>query len=167
MYVYTLDCELITHQPLESVFKVFEDPYNLAKITPANLSFRVISKEHVTMRTGAEIEYNIKWLGVPLYWKTLVVEYQPPLLFIDKQLKGPYRLWVHHHTFETVSEVSEAVRVHDHVEYALPFGLLGSAVHAAIVRRQLLHIFNYRQERLAEILKHETITTRRPEIRRK
>jgi ligand-binding SRPBCC domain-containing protein len=78
MYVYTLDCELITHQSIESVFKVFEDPYNLAKITPANLSFRVISKEHATMRKGAEIAYNIRWLGVSLYWKTLVLEYQPP-----------------------------------------------------------------------------------------
>jgi hypothetical protein len=164
MYVYTLDCELITHQSIESVFKVFEDPYNLAKITPANLSFRVISKEHATMRKGAEIEYNIRWLGVSLYWKTLVLEYQPPFLFIDKQLKGPYRRWVHQHTFETVPE---GVRVRDHVEYARPFGLLGRAVHAAIVRRQLSRIFNYRQEKLAEILKHETRTTRPPEIRRK
>lgn len=51
------------------------------------------------MRKGAEIEYTIRWLGVPIHWKTLIEEYDPPCLFIDRRETGPYTLWRHRHTF--------------------------------------------------------------------
>lgn len=158
---YALDCAMIAYQSIEAVFKVFENPYNLAKITPDSLSFEVTSKERVAMRKGAEIEYTIKWLGLPMHWKTLIVEYEPPFLFIDEQVKGPYTLWRHRHTFEAVPG---GVSVADHVEYALPFGVLGRAAHVLAVRTQLIGIFSYRQEKLKDLLKCETRTTRPPAI---
>ena len=39
----------------------------------------------------------------------------------------------------------------DHVEYALPFGLLGRLVHRLRVRRQLEEIFDYRRRAIEEI----------------
>jgi len=43
--------------------------------------------------------------------------------------------------------------VRDHVEYALPFGILGDLVHLALVRRDLTRIFDYRNEAVTRLLK--------------
>jgi ligand-binding SRPBCC domain-containing protein len=139
---------MISGRPLAETFSVFEDPYNLAKITPPSLNFRVTSSGRVQMRKGAEIEYVIRWSGLPIRWKTLITEYDPPRNFVDEQERGPYSVWRHHHGFE---ETREGTKVTDRVEYTLPFGLLGRMVHAVIVRRQLLAIFRYRQRELGKL----------------
>lgn len=162
MRKYVLECEMIVKRSLDEVFQFFENPGNLARITPGWLSFEVRSAEPITMRKGAEIEYNIKWLGLPMYWKTLITDYEPPLRFVDEQAKGPYALWRHRHTFEAVPK---GVKVGDHVEYALPLGVLGQAAHLIMVRRQLEGIFRYRQQKLKEIFGGQTVETRKPEIR--
>ncbi len=101
------------------------------------------------MRKGAEIEYNIRWLGLPMHWKTLISNYDPPHSFVDEQVQGPYALWIHHHTFE---ETAAGTKVGDHVEYALPFGKLGEIAHAVIVKRQLDAIFQFRQREITKLL---------------
>jgi len=152
---------MVAKRSLQDTFAIFEDPYNLAKITPPWLSFKVTSKEHVIMRKGAEIEYTISWLGLPMRWKTLILEYEPPFLFVDEQAKGPYALWRHRHTF---LPEPEGTRVTDQVEYALPLGPLGVAAHAVVVRKQLKEIFNYRQRELAKLLGGSAATTMEPVV---
>lgn len=152
---------MLVEQSVEDIFRIFEDPYNLAKITPPWLNFQVTSREHVQMREGAEIDYVIRWLGLPMRWKTIIQAYDPPYLFIDEQAKGPYTLWRHHHTFR---ETSEGTLVGDHVDYLLPFGPLGQLAHALLVRWQLLAIFRYRQRALAHLLKGKTRQTLAPVI---
>jgi ligand-binding SRPBCC domain-containing protein len=159
--IYNLRCEMFSGQPLRETFAVFEDPYNLAKITPPWLNFRVTSAERVQMRQGAEIQYTIRWLKLPIRWKTRITEYKPPYSFIDEQDKGPYTLWRHHHVFE---DTPEGTKVRDEVQYALPFGLLGRFVHAAIVRRQLLAIFRYRQRELGRMFANNARQSVAPHI---
>ena len=161
MRVYTLRCEMITPCSLEKTFAIFENPYNLAKITPPWLSFKVTSDEHVEMRKDAEITYIIRWLGLPMRWKTLILEYQPPTLFVDEQARGPYKLWRHRHTFESTPS---GVKIGDRVEYALPLGVLGRLAHSLMVRRQLIGIFKYRQRELGKILGEGTTQTLKPVI---
>lgn len=149
MIPYVLQCEMIAPVTLEEAFRVFEDPYNLARITPPWLSFRVTSRERVVMRPGAEITYTIRWLGLPMKWKTLISRYDPPHCFVDQQEEGPYVLWRHTHTF---TPVAEGVRVADEVQYILPLGPLGKAAHALLVGRQLKGIFEYRQRTLPSLI---------------
>ncbi|MFN3326189.1 MAG: SRPBCC family protein [Bryobacteraceae bacterium] len=158
--VYTLACSLIVPAPIERAFSIFEDPYNLGRITPSWLRFRVTSAGRVVMRRGAEIEYRLSWLGIPLAWKTLVTEYDPPRRFVDEQAKGPYSLWRHHHMFR---EVEGGTEVADRVEYALPLGLLGRLAHRLIVAEQLRRIFRFRQRKIAEML-GGGVTVAEPEI---
>ncbi len=159
MKIYRLRCELLTSTRLQETFAVFQDPYNLAKITPPSLGFEVTSRNRVVMQRGAEIEYRIRWLGLPMHWKTIILEYDPPFSFLDMQAKGPYALWRHRHTFE---ETSNGTKVCDYVEYALPFGPLGQVAHATFVKRQLLQIFEYRQRELGKLLAGETTQTVAP-----
>ena len=152
---------MLTKSSLQDTFTVFQDPYNLAKITPSSLNFRVTSPHRIEMRKGAEIEYTIRWLGWPMHWKTLILEYEPPTLFIDEQAKGPYKFWRHRHTFEATAE---GTKVGDHVEYALPFGPLGQLAHGLAVKKQLLGIFNYRQQQLSRMLGGQAVQTVKPYI---
>jgi ligand-binding SRPBCC domain-containing protein len=145
---YNLNCEMLSGRPLPETFAIFEDPYNLAKITPSWLNFRVTSAQRVQMRKGVEIQYVIRWLSLPMRWKTLITEYDPPHKFVDEQERGPYTLWRHHHTF---LETPEGTNVKDRVEYRLPLGFLGRLVHATVVRHQLLAIFRYRQRELGKM----------------
>ncbi len=161
MHVYTLQCEMIAPIPVAEAFRVFEDPYNLARITPPWLNFRVTSKERVAIRKGAQIDYVIRWMGIPIHWRTLIVEYDPPYLFVDEEVKGPYALWRHRHSFETVPE---GTRVRDRVDYALPFGILGRAAHALAVGAQLREIFDYRQKKLDELFGGKSLKVLAPEI---
>ena len=146
---------------MQDTFAVFEDPYNLAKITPSSLKFQVTSPDRIKMRKGAEIEYTISWLGLPMHWKTLILEYEPPFFFVDEQAKGPYSMWRHRHTFEPTEN---GTKVGDHVEYALPMGPFGRIAHAVMVRKQLLGIFDYRQQELGKMFGGNTTQTVKPFI---
>jgi ligand-binding SRPBCC domain-containing protein len=143
--IYVLERRTTVPAPLAEAFAFFEDPRNLARITPPRLGFRITSPGPIVMRRGAEIAYRIRLAGLPVRWTTVIAEYDPPRSFVDEQGCGPYRFWRHHHGFEAVAG---GTLVSDRVEYALPFGWLGRAAHALWVRRQLRDIFDYRREAL-------------------
>ena len=97
------------------------------------------------MTPGARINYRLSWHGIPLRWTTEITRWEPPHSFEDLQLKGPYQLWHHTHCFEADAG---GTRITDMVRYALPFGLLGRAIHSLSVRRNVEEIFNYRQAKV-------------------
>ena len=92
MKTYRLECSMSVPVSLREAFAFFENPDNLARITPAWLNFRITSPQPLQMRKGAEIDYQIRWLGVAFNWKTIITEYEPPFFFVDEQAAGPYRL---------------------------------------------------------------------------
>ena len=134
--------------PRADVFSFFEDARNLGRITPPWLKFRILNPESIRMRAGAEIDYAIGWMGLPMKWKTVIREYEPPHRFVDEQARGPYAYWRHEHTFE---ETAAGVEIRDRVDYRLPLGVLGRIAHVVMVRRQLAEIFRYRQEAIRRI----------------
>jgi ligand-binding SRPBCC domain-containing protein len=134
---------------LERTFGFFADPGNLARITPPWLGFRIVTPPPVTMAQGRRLDYRVRVLGIPMRWCSLISVYDPPHVFRDVQLSGPYRRWVHTHRFR---EVDGGTLVLDRVVYELPLGPVGALVHAALVRRRLGQIFDYRQERIAALL---------------
>lgn len=153
MHRYTLRCSLQTTVSVEEAFEVFQDPHNLARITPPWLSFRVLTPG-VKIEAGARLDYRIAWLGLPMTWRTLIAEYEPPFYFVDEQLSGPYAYWRHRHTFQP-GEMGTVVS--DEVVYALPFGPLGQLAHRIAVGRQLRGIFRYRQKALGELIAGVTV----------
>lgn len=149
MKTYRFACSISLPVSLQEAFAFFENPHNLARITPPWLNFRITSPERIQMRKGAEIAYQIRWLGLPLNWKTVITEYEPPFFFVDEQAAGPYAYWRHRHDFKPTEY---GALVSDQVDYALPLGPVGWLAHRLVVRRQLEDIFEYRQTALAGIL---------------
>jgi ligand-binding SRPBCC domain-containing protein len=136
-------------RPRADVFAFFADPRNLQRITPPFLRLCIVTPTPIVMQTGALIDYRVRLHGIPLGWRTRISVYEPPVGFVDVQLAGPYRRWEHSHEFH---EVEGGTEVRDRVEYEIPLGLLGELAHRAFVRRSLEEIFDYRRDRIAELL---------------
>ncbi|MCA9609296.1 MAG: SRPBCC family protein [Myxococcales bacterium] len=135
-------------RPRDEVFAFFERAENLERITPAFLRFSIVTPLPIEMREGATIDYRLSLFGVPLRWRTRIDRYEPRDSFVDMQVRGPYRLWRHTHTFEDVEGGTE---MRDVVEYEVPFGPLGTLARWLFVSRTLERIFDHRAASIAEI----------------
>jgi ligand-binding SRPBCC domain-containing protein len=142
---YTLHDELWLPRPISDVFPFFAEAANLEELTPPWLKFSVVTPAPIVMRAGALIDYRIRVHGLPIRWRTEILEWSPPHRFVDVQLKGPYTLWHHTHTFE---ERDGGTMCFDDVRYC-PFG--GALIHALFVRRDVERIFAFRRQRLQEL----------------
>lgn len=142
MRVREFQCELWLPLPPEELFPFFADAGNLDAITPKWLNFRIVTPRPIEMREGALIDYKLRVRGMPLRWRTLIREWNPPHSFVDEQIRGPYRQWIHRHTFEPQNGGTLA---RDIVHYAVPFDFIA---HPLFVRRDIERIFAYRQEAL-------------------
>jgi ligand-binding SRPBCC domain-containing protein len=127
--------------PVEQSFAFYAEARNLEAITPPWLGFRVLTPGAIAMREGTLIDYRLRLHGLPLRWRTRIAVWEPPARFVDVQVRGPYALWEHTHTFTAVGDGTE---IRDRVRYALPLGPLGRLAHSLFVRRDLERIFDFR-----------------------
>lgn len=140
--MYNLYREQIVNKTIDEVFSFFEKPENLEVITPTWMRFKIKTPPPLIMKAGAEFDYRIDLIKIPLKWKTKIAIYDPPYKFVDVQMKGPYRKWIHTHTFETMGDKT---KITDNVDYDLPAGILGRIVHMIYIRKTLKAIFDFRE----------------------
>jgi len=136
--------------PIAEAFAFYGDARNLERITPPLLRFEVITPRPIEMGVGTLIEYRLRLHGVPVRWRTRIETWEPPRRFVDVQIKGPYSLWEHTHTFE--EDGPEATIIRDRVRYSIPFGPLGRIADRLLVQRDLKQIFDYRRDAVAREL---------------
>lgn len=149
MKIHVFEKSLWLPKDRDETFAFFSDVRNLDAITPPWLNFRIVTPLPVEMKPGALIDYRLRVRFVPMKWRTEIVEWSPPTRFVDRQLIGPYRQWVHTHTFEPENG---GTRMTDHVAYAVPGGPLASLVDRWFVRPDIERIFAYRACRIGELL---------------
>ena len=142
--------EQLLRYPREQVFQFFASAENLNLLTPPWVGFTLLSPLPIEMAVGAIIEYRIRLRSIPVTWRSEITEWQPPFAFCDEQRRGPYRFWIHRHTFE---ERTDGTLVTDHVDYGVPGGAL---VNRIFVAGELRRIFAYRKARLTEIFPYTT-----------
>ena len=131
-------------QKPEEVFPFFAEPQNLAVLTPEWLHLKVLTPSPVVMRVGAMLDYRLRLCGVPLRWRAEITEWEPPRRFVDKQRRGPYRMWSHEHRFE---DWDGGTLVKDIVVYSVWGGRLTDRF---LVRQNLKKIFAFREQKLRE-----------------
>jgi ligand-binding SRPBCC domain-containing protein len=161
MKIRLLERAQIIPRPRSEVFAFFSDAFNLERITPPFLRFRILTPPPIIMAAGTVIEYRLRLFGAPIFWRTLIESWGPEESFVDIQIKGPYSLWRHTHSFEEIGSGQTLMR--DTVEYALPFGLAGRLAHHLFVRRWLDEIFDYRATMTARLFGMEDKEERKVE----
>ncbi len=150
MRIHTLRREQRLPGTPGEVFGFFAEAANLEAITPALLRFQVITPQPIEMRVGTLIQYRLRVRGVPVSWLTSIQAWEAPHRFVDQQVRGPYALWHHTHTFEP--DGADATIMRDVVRYAIGFGALGELADRLLVRRDLEAIFDHRAERVPALL---------------
>jgi ligand-binding SRPBCC domain-containing protein len=126
----------------------FAEAVNLEKITPPELRFRIVTAQPIQIQRDTQIEYRLRLFGLPFRWLTLISKWNPPYEFVDEQLHGPYRQWIHTHRFR---EQGCETMIEDEVAYRLPIFPLGE-IGYPLIRWQLARIFKYRQRAVSEML---------------
>jgi len=127
----------------ERVFAFHELPDALARLTPPWEQARVIQAAP-DLRPGSVAVIETKLFGLfPARWVAEHTLYDPPRMFEDVQVRGPFRKWRHRHIVEP--HASGAL-LRDEVEYEPPLGLLGRAAAPLLIERRLRRLFAYRHE---------------------
>ena len=95
------------------------------------------------------IDYRLRLWGIPIRWQSEITEWEPPHRFVDEQRRGPYRRWIHEHTFV---ERDGGTLACDRLQYSV---LGGSLADYLFVARDLKRVFAFRQETLRRIFEQE------------
>jgi len=148
---YRLRTHIHVAASLDETFAFFADAANLARITPRELGFAIATPLPIEMAADTLIDYTIRLWGFPMRWRTRIASWEPTSCFVDEQLAGPYRSWVHTHRFTAADGGTD---IDDEVVYSLPFGLFGRLA-APIIRLQLARIFRYRTSEVLRLLARE------------
>lgn len=131
-------------RPLAEVWEFFSRPENLNEMTPAHVSFNILSPiSGQEMYPGMIIQYQISpLLNIPMNWVTEITQIRKHEFFIDDQRVGPYALWHHQHHFKAVEGGTEMT---DILHYQVPFGPIGSIANWLFVERMVEEIFKHRE----------------------
>jgi ligand-binding SRPBCC domain-containing protein len=143
---YLLRTALRLPLPRSEVFSFFSDAANLEAITPPSLRFRILTPLPIAMEPGAQIDYRLRIRGLPVRWRSEIPVWEPPVRFVDKQRRGPYRWWRHEHLFYAQGDETLVL---DRVRYGVRGGC---AVNRIFVAPELAQIFAFRRQKLVELL---------------
>ncbi|HEY8515403.1 MAG TPA: TIGR01777 family oxidoreductase [Candidatus Binatia bacterium] len=141
----------------DEVFPFFCDARNLEKITPDFVKLEILEIGPEPVQRGTRIRYRMSLHGLGVSWESVIEDWDPPRRFSDRQVRGPYRSWLHVHELEPVRG---GTLLRDRIRYELPLGVLGEAIGGRFVRRDLERIFAYRQKKIAELFGSEERGTR-------
>jgi ligand-binding SRPBCC domain-containing protein len=125
----------------ERVFAFHELPDALARLTPPWESSHVIQMAKIS-EVGSEAIIETRILGlIPARWVARHTIYDPPRMFEDVQIKGPFRFWRHRHI---IKPHAEGALLRDEIEYEPPFRIFGQLAAPFLIIPRLEKLFEYR-----------------------
>lgn len=123
------------------VFAFHERPDALRLLIPPWEPTRVLSPA-LDLRVGATALIQTRLLGlVPVRWVARHTLYDPPHMFEDVQVEGPFKSWRHRHIIESHEK---GTMLRDEVEYETPLGPVGRLAAPLLVEPRLRRLFEYR-----------------------
>lgn len=87
------------------------------------------------LRAGDTVTWQARHFGVRWRMTSRISAYDPPLHFVDEQVRGPFRRWRHAHHFEPDGRGGTLMR--DVIEFAAPLGPLGTIAEFAVLDRYM------------------------------
>jgi hypothetical protein len=129
--------------PPDRVFAFHETPDALERLTPP-WERVVVESGGGSIRPGSRVTLRTRLGPIALRWVAEHTEYDPPRLFADRQLSGPFASWYHRH--QMIDDGQGGTRLRDEVDYELPLGAVGRWLMGRVVGRKLVRMFDYRHE---------------------
>ncbi|MBA2525684.1 MAG: SRPBCC family protein [Pyrinomonadaceae bacterium] len=127
----------------ERVFAFHEQANALELLLPPWESARIVKSAKISdVGTRAIVETRI--LGpITVQWIAEHTVYDPPHMFEDIQIKGPFRSWHHRHLVEPHKD---GATLRDEINYEPPLGFVGRAFAPLLIESRLRRLFDYRHE---------------------
>jgi ligand-binding SRPBCC domain-containing protein len=139
--------ESVIAAPPESVFAFHELPDAFERLIPPWENASVIQTADISV-IGARAIIEMKLLGlVPVRWVAEHTAYDPPRMFEDIQISGPFKSWRHQHIVEP-HESGSILR--DEIEYEPPMWFLGALAAPFAIEPKLRAMFDYRHKATRE-----------------
>ena len=150
----TIRCQrLMTSQFLpysqSTVFQFFSDASNLERLTPPHVQFAITWQSTPTIQANTLFDYRLRIRGIPIFWRTLITDWEPQSSFTDTQLNGPYQVWHHTHRFYPYST---GTWIEDEIFYAPPNIPIIKWLLLPFIKRDIHSIFQFRQRTIHQCL---------------
>lgn len=114
--------------PLSAVADFHSQSDSMAAITPPLMPLQM-EPAPPRLQAGDQMAFTL-WLGpLPVRWRAFIGQVSPTG-FSDHQLEGPFRYWVHRHTFVSLDEGT--TKVVDEIQAGLRWHPLWGAVGLAM-----------------------------------
>ena len=135
------------HATQEAVAQFHGDVRVLKLLTPPPMLMKFNKVE--PLHENAQVDFTI-WVGpLPIHWVARHSNLNPPDGFTDIQITGPFKDWIHQHTFKRIdAEVTEII---DEVR-ATPSNHIVWGIVSRIMWFSLPLLFAYRQWKTKRIL---------------
>ena len=135
--------ELIIKAAPEKVFAFHALPDAFERLMPPWENARILQKADIT-KIGSQAIVEMKVLGIfPAKWIAEHTKYEPPRMFEDIQISGPFKSWRHQHI---VLPHETGAILRDEIEFEPPLGFLGEPFVPFLVTPKLEKMFAYRHE---------------------
>lgn len=133
----------VIHCTPERLFAFHELPDVLERLLPPWEQAHVVqSAASLTMGNFAIVKIRI----APLLWtyiESFHAIYEPPHVFEDVQVRGPFRSWRHRHVVEAHADGAQLT---DEIDFEPPGGLVGRWLAPRIIVPRMRRGFAYRHE---------------------
>lgn len=127
----------------ERVFAFHEQTDVLNLLIPPWENARVVQPARIS-EAGSQAIIETRIFGsFKARWVAQHTVYDPPHLFEDVQLKGPFRSWRHRHIIEAHPD---GAVLRDEIDYEPPLGFVGRALAPVLIAGRLEKLFNHRHE---------------------
>jgi uncharacterized protein len=135
--------------PAAEVFHWHEEAGALERLTPP---WEAVELEQPPpgIRDGDRGVLRVGLGPLKIRWVLEHRDYIEGRQFRDVQISGPFRSWVHTHSFRP--DGPHASILEDRIEYTLPMGYLGAFLGNWFVQRKLKRLFDYRHRITKEAL---------------
>ena len=125
------------------VFAFHERPDAFELLVPPWEAATVIQKADISV-IGSRAIIETRLFGlIPVRWIAEHTAYDPPRMFEDVQISGPFKSWRHRHIVEPHPEGSI---LRDEIEFEPPLSILGRLAAPIAILPKIEKMFEYRHE---------------------
>lgn len=138
----------------DALFCWHASPGAFERLAPPWETLRVVERTG-SIRDGDRLTFRLRKRPTWITWEAVHRDFVDGEQFVDEQVRGPFRRWIHTHRFERV-DANRSTLV-DRVDFEPPF----PAMTTGIARRAMERMFRWRHERTRlDVERHERFRDR-------